>query len=144
MDWLTLLGYIPLVIRSAETIKSIIDAADNNESIVSNIKSLAPAAASLLENIGGTLFPKAKPALRIAAGAMASFDPNITKWLQQTLNDYLPELSQKLAVDGIYGPKTRDAVEMAQTKLGLVVDGWAGTITRSALDFALGQQPVIK
>ncbi len=39
--------------------------------------------------------------------------------------------SPGLIVDGIYGPKTRAAVEALQAKYGLKVDGFAGQITQA-------------
>jgi len=47
--------------------------------------------------------------------------------------------SPNLVVDGIYGPKTREAVEAAQKKLGVTVDGWAGEITQGAIQTALSK-----
>lgn len=140
MDWISL---IPTIIQAAAAIKNIIDAANTNEDIVTQIKATVPSVVSILENISGTLFPSVKPQLKIAAGAMAAFDPNITKWLQGSLNVLL-DPSPNLDVDGIYGKKTMVAVEAVQKKLGLVVDGWAGSITRSAVDYAKSQKLVIK
>jgi peptidoglycan hydrolase-like protein with peptidoglycan-binding domain len=47
--------------------------------------------------------------------------------------------SPNLVVDGIYGPKTREAVDAAQKKLGVTVDGWAGEITHGAIQTALSK-----
>jgi len=143
MDWIAL---IPLIVQSIGTIKAIIDVASDNEGIVTNIRQSVPGLASLLENVGGTLFPKVKAQLRIAAGAMAAFDPNITKWVQGSLNALLADETGyvPLVVDGLYGPKTRAAVEQLQAKLGLTVDGWAGNLTQTAIGAALSKQPVLK
>jgi hypothetical protein len=51
------------------------------------------------------LFPKAAPGLKVIAGAIGAFDPNVTKWLQDALNK-LVKTSPKLDLDGIYGPET--------------------------------------
>ena len=70
--------------------------------------------------------------------AVAAFDPDVTKWLQGSLNVLL-DPSPNLVVDGRYGTMTRNAVEQLQTKLGLRVDGWAGEITKAAIAAALAK-----
>ncbi len=137
MDWLAL---IPTLISGTSTIKSIIDIASSNEDIVTKITQALPKLAPVLEKYGGDFFPSAKPELRIAAAAMSAFDPNVTKWLQGALNSMDP--SPNLVVDGSYGPKTKAAVEAAQKKLGLTVDGWAGVATQAAIQslLALGSK----
>ena len=74
--------------------------------------------------------------LYIAAGAVAAFDPDVTKWLQGSLNA-LVEPSPNLTVDGLYGPMQRGRA--ASGKLGLKVDGWAGEITKAAIAAALAK-----
>jgi peptidoglycan hydrolase-like protein with peptidoglycan-binding domain len=137
MDWFAL---IPTIISVAGTVKSLIDIAQNNDDLVTKIKESLPTIAHALEEYGAKFFPGVKDELRIAAAAMAAFDPNITKWLQESLNLAM-DPSPKLVVDGIYGPKTKAAVELAQTKLGLPVDGWAGQLTQSAI-YALRQKTI--
>lgn len=139
MDVAGIIALIPLIISSAKTIKDIIDISSDNDGVVKNIQQSVPGLASLLETIGGTLFPGVRPELKIAAGAMAAFDPNRTIWAQQTLNVILADEPGfiPLKVDGRYGPRTKAAVEMVQKKLGLTVDGWVGRITRAALDYAI-------
>jgi len=134
------IAIIRLAVGLAPTVKSILDAATGNESIVAKIKDISAPLAGILETVGETLFPKAAPALRIAAGAMAAFDPDVTKWLQGSLNSLL-DPSPNLIVDGLYGPKTRAAVEQLQTKFGLRVDGWAGSLTQAAIASALATKP---
>jgi murein L,D-transpeptidase YcbB/YkuD len=90
------------------------------------------------ETIGSALFPKAAPGLKVIAGAIGAFDPNVTKWLQDALNK-LVKTSPKLDVDGIYGPETVAAVEALQQKLGLKVDGLAGQLTQAAIIAELGK-----
>ena len=136
------LSIIQLAAGLAPTVKSIIDAATGNESIVTKIKDISAPLAGLLETVGETLFPKAAPALRVAAGAMAAFDPDVTKWIQGSLN-VLVEPSPNLVVDGLYGPKTRAAVETLQMKLGLRVDGWAGSLTQAAIASVLAKRPTV-
>lgn len=134
------LAIIQLAAGLAPTVKSILDAATGNESIVTKIKEVSAPLAGLLETVGGALFPQAAPALRVAAGAMAAFDPNVTKWLQGSLN-VLVDPSPNLVVDGLYGPKTRAAVEQLQAKYGLRIDGWAGSLTQAAIASALATRP---
>lgn len=140
MDWLRLL---PLVIQAASTIKSIIDVANTNVEIVNNVKQTVPSLMEMFENYATQFFPKVRPELRVAAAAMAAFDPNVTKWLQSSLNLVL-DPSPNLVVDGLYGPRTRTAVEAVQTKLGLIVDGWSGTLTQAALASVLAKRESTK
>ena len=82
----------------------------------------------------GVPLPKVAPELHVAAGAVAAFDPDVTKWLQGSLNALLdPEPRGR----GLDRPMTRNAVERLQAKLGLKVDGWAGEITKAAIAAAL-------
>lgn len=140
MDWSTLL---PLIISAVGTVKSIIDIANSNQDIVSKITAEVPHIVTILNDYATKLFPKVAPELRVAAAATSAFDPNVTKWLQGSLNA-LVSPSPNLVVDGLYGPKTRAAVEALQTKLGLTVDGWAGQITQTAISNLLAKQPVLK
>ena len=48
------------------------------------------------------------------------------RWLQSSLNVIL---ALTLEIDGVYGPKTKEAVVLFQEKHGLQVDGVAGPIT---------------
>lgn len=139
---MNVLGIVQLVAGLVPAVKSIIDTATSNETIVMRIQQLSAPLANVLEQVGSALFPKAAPALRIAAGAIAAFDPDVTKWLQGSLNVLL-DPSPDLEVDGLYGPLTRAAVERLQTSLGLKVDGWAGTITQAAIADALAKRPML-
>lgn len=91
-----------------------------------------------LAEIGAALFPKVPAEMQVVAAASATFDPNVTKWLQTALNKLLTP-SPNLVVDGVYGQKTREAVEAIQKKLGITVDGWAGEITQGAIQTALSK-----
>lgn len=137
---MNILSIVQLVASLAPTVKSILDVAAGNASIVTKIKEVSVPLASVLDALGAELFPKAAPALRIAAGAMAAFDQDVTKWLQGSLN-VLVEPSPNLVVDGLYGPKTRAAVEQMQAKYGLRIDGWAGSLTQAAIASALATKP---
>ncbi len=139
MDWLAL---IPTLISAASAIKTIVDVANSNADVVSKIQQAMPTLADALEKYGGDFFPKAKPELRIAAAAMTAFDPDVTKWLQGSMNALLNP-SPNLKVDGSYGPKTKAAVERLQEQLGLSVDGWNGNLTQAAIMAALAKFPTI-
>jgi murein L,D-transpeptidase YcbB/YkuD len=135
MDPLTILQ---LALKYGPIVKEIIDAAESNSTIVDRIKTLSSPLATLLEGIGSTLFPNAKSQLHVAAGAIAAFDPNVTKWVQSALNQLLTP-SPNLVVDGIYGQMTKAAVTQLQTNLGLTADGWAGQLTQAAIATALAK-----
>ncbi len=137
---MNILSIIQLVVSLAGPVKTAIDLARSNEDLITKIKQLSSPLAFILESIGAQLFPKAAPELHIVGGVIAAFDPNITKWLQGSLNTML-NLSPPLVVDGIYGTKTRDAVEQIQDKLGLKVDGLAGALTQAAIQAALTKLP---
>lgn len=124
------------IINAAPTIKQLLDAMSNPTELIAAAKKLVPSIIPIVEIFAEQLFPKVAPELRIAAGIMAAYDPNKNKWLQQGLNVILDD-QDDIAVDGIYGPATRAAVEKAQAKLGLKVDGWAGPITSTAIQLAL-------
>ncbi len=133
MDWFTI---ISLTMQYGPLVKNIIDESLSNDDIVTKIQKLAGPLAPILEQLGGQLFPQAKPALHIAAAAMATFNPSATKSVQGALNILLVP-SPNLTVDGINGPKTRAAVKAYQVQLGLDADGWVGLLTRSAIDAAM-------
>ena len=135
---MSVLSVIQLAAGLMPTVKGILDAATSNESIVAKIKDVSAPLAGVLDEVGAFLFPKVAPGLHVAAGAVAAFDPDVTKWLQGSLNVLL-DPSPNLVVDGRYGPMTRDAVERLQAKLGLKVDGWAGEITKAAIAAALAK-----
>lgn len=143
MDIALLMQGIQLAMKYGPTVVQIIQTATSNASISERIEKTAPDIANVLIDIGSTLFPKAAPELRMAAGAIASFDKNYTVWLQKSLNAMVTP-SPNLEVDGIYGAKTRDAVEKLQKQLGLKIDGVAGKLTQAAISTALANVPQIK
>ena len=135
------LSLLPIIVSAAGTIKNIIDVATSNADIVTKIKSAVPSIVTVLDDYATQLFPKVAPQLRVAAAAMSAFDPNVTKWLQGALNAVD---GADLEVDGLYGPKTRVAVEHFQAQHNLKVDGWAGNLTQGAIHLALANLPEIK
>ncbi len=136
------LTILQMAITWGPTVKAILDEATSNDGILAKIESLSKPLASLLASVGSALFPKAAPELHTVAGAIAAFDPNMTKWLQGSLNSIL-NLNPPLVVDGLYGPKTVAAVEQVQTKLGLKVDGLAGQITQAAIAAVMTKAPTL-
>ncbi len=144
MDFMKLLQ---LALGLAPAVKSIYDAATTNLGVVDEIKKLSGPLATMLEELGAAFFPKANPTIAIVGGVIAAFDPDTTKWLQTSINTLFKAwgwLDVPLAVDGLYGPKTRAAVEKVQTKLGLKVDGLLGKVTKPAIEEVLSHLPVLK
>jgi hypothetical protein len=112
------------ILSLVSTIPSIVAVALRNEDVVAGVRAIASSPlVGVLEAAAEKMFPKVAPALRLAAIALAAFDPDTTKWIQNALNiDLKDELPAPLVVDGDYGPKTIAAVEMFQAKHGL--EGW--------------------
>jgi len=135
---MTPFAIISLILQLAPAVGQIVTLAQTNEDIISKIKDLSKPLAGLLTEIGGELFPKAAPDMQLVGGVVAAFDPNLTKWLQGALNNLM---GAGLKVDGIYGPRTRDAVSALQTKYGLKVDGVAGQVTQALIAGLLNKLP---
>ena len=133
MDPITALTLISTSVQVAGQVKELLDKGSvTQQSLQTAVPQIVPQLASL----GASLFPKVAPELQAVAAASATFDPNVTKWLQGSLNKLLTP-SPNLEVDGVYGPKTQEAVEAAQKQLGIPVDGWAGEVTQGAIMAAL-------
>jgi murein L,D-transpeptidase YcbB/YkuD len=132
MNPFELMKYVPLIFEYGERIKQIVETATSNADMATKIKALGGPIANLLGDVARLMFPNVSPQLQLAAGATA-FDPVYTRRLQDSLNKFLTP-SPNLAVDGDYGKATKAAVELAQKKLGLDVDGWAGKDTKKALE----------
>lgn len=135
MDPLTVLTLISTAVQVAGSVKGLLDQGGLTKQ---SLQTTAPEIIPQLASIGAALFPKVSPEMQVVAAASATFDPNVTKWLQAALNKIVTP-SPNLVVDGIYGLKTREAVEAAQKKLGIAVDGWAGEITQGAIQMALSK-----
>lgn len=140
MDVSTLISYIPLIIQYGPTVKAILDTATNNTDTAAKLEAQVKPVIGLLEQLGAALFPQAAKAIHVVGGAMAAFDPNVTKWVQGACNN-IAKVSPPLVVDGVYGPLTRNAVIVLQQKLGLdKADGLAGQITQAAIDAFYAKQ----
>lgn len=135
---MTPLAIIQLVVALAPAVQSIIQIATTNGDMAARIQSLSKPLAALLTDVGAALFPKAAPELHVVGGVLAAFDPDLTKWLQGSLNSLN---NAGLVVDGIYGPRTRDAVLAFQAKYGLKADGLAGQVTQAAIQALLAKLP---
>jgi len=129
MDPISALTLISTAVQVAGKVKELLDKGGvTKQSLEATVPQIIPQLASL----GASFFPKVAPEMQVVAAASATLDPNVTKWLQASLNKLLTP-SPNLEIDGIYGPKTREAVETAQKKLGIPVDGWAGEVTQGAI-----------
>jgi len=129
MDPISALTLISTAVQVAGKVKELLDKGGvTKQSLEATVPQIIPQLASL----GASFFPKVAPEMQVVAAASATFDPNVTKWLQASLNKLLTP-SPNLEIDGIYGPKTREAEETAQKKLGIPVDGWAGEVTQGAI-----------
>jgi murein L,D-transpeptidase YcbB/YkuD len=133
---------LPLLIQMVPMIQQILTGTSSNQAIAASIRQQAPQdVVSALTQIGLQLFPKVSPALQIVAAVLAVYSqPSDVKKLQTALNK-LTTPSPNLPVDGVYGPKTRDAVEALQRQLGLTVDGVAGEATKAAIAAAMAKLP---
>lgn len=135
---MTPLAIVSLIVQLLPAVQQIMTLSTTNGDLVTRITNLSKPLANLMSEVGASLFPKAAPELHLVGGIIAAFDPNLTKWLQGALN----ELNNAgLTVDGIYGPRTRDAVTAFQTKFGLRADGLAGQITQAAISALLAKLP---
>lgn len=134
MNWMQI---VQLLITFGTTVKNILDQSSTNSDVVALITKLASPISGFLQQIGAQLFPEVKKELQIAAAAMATFDPNVVKWIQGAMNS-LMNLPEPLEVDGIYGAKTKAAVRQFQVNNKMdVIDGWAGRVTQALIDTLL-------
>jgi hypothetical protein len=107
MDPLAVLTLISTAVQVAGSVKGLLDQGGvTKQSLQTTVPQIIPQ----LAEIGAALFPKVPAEMQLVAAASATFDPNVTKWLQTALNKLLTP-SPNLIVDGVYGPKTREAVE---------------------------------
>jgi peptidoglycan hydrolase-like protein with peptidoglycan-binding domain len=133
---------LPLLMQALPIIQTILTGATSNQAITAGVKQQLPQdVVAALTQIGLQLFPKVSPALQIVAAVLAVYSkPSDIKDLQTALNKLL-KTPPNLTVDGVYGAKTRDAVEALQQQLGLIVDGVAGHATKAAIATELAKLP---
>jgi peptidoglycan hydrolase-like protein with peptidoglycan-binding domain len=60
---------------------------------------------------------------------------NLCYWAGSSIPGRRPILSERLATDGIYGPRTREAVRAAQRDASITADGVYGPQTRRSILF---------
>ena len=135
------LALLPSLMQMAGPVLNAIESGVSVNSIGSVVTN--PAVLNVFQTLGTQLFPKAAPEIALAGSLISTYSPNYVKWLQGMLNAYLKPTAP-LAVDGSYGPLTIAAVQAAQTKLGLTVDGVAGDLTMAALNYFLNPPSQIK
>lgn len=91
-----------------------------------------------LDKLGSEMFPLLAGTIHtVTAAADALFNPHGTRWVQERLNVH--GANPALLVDGVYGQGTKTAVLAFQTAHGFTgsdADGWAGPLTKKALEEA--------
>jgi peptidoglycan hydrolase-like protein with peptidoglycan-binding domain len=143
---LPFIEFLPIILRVVQAAPQLQQALRLGQSALDNSLATTPDLKFLLQQLGQSQFPGIPTELSHIAGAQTLFDPTGAKWVQLSLNKWV-QLSlnllgaqPQLAVDGSYGPATKDAVAKFQAEHGLVVDGWAGDATGNALRAALAAQ----
>ncbi len=136
------ISLLPWLMQALPIIQQILTGATSNMAITTGVQQQLPQnVVAALAQIGLQLFPKVSPALQIVAAVLAVYSkPSDIKDLQTALNKLL-KTPLNLTVDGVYGAKTRDAVEALQQQLGLIVDGVAGHATKAAIATELAKLP---
>ena len=136
-----LIQLLPIIFRAINVAPQIRQAIQSGTPTVKAVEENAGNLLPLLGQIGKQMFPAIDEKLAPAAAASTMFDPIRVKWLQTALN--LLGTKPPLDVDGEYGPLTTEAVLQFQKVHGLVVDGWAGDDTHSAVQLALSKARTI-
>lgn len=80
------------------------------------------------------------PLVAQALAALAAYDHNTVKWVQGALNQ-LVHPNPPLVVDGLWGPKTKAAVEQFESTLGIQAGGVLSNAIVSGLQTALQKLP---
>jgi peptidoglycan hydrolase-like protein with peptidoglycan-binding domain len=144
MNWMSLLiGILPSLLSLAPKIISIWEGTvDNSLTKVAATIQQTPIA-DVLAKIGAAMFPKLAPEFQAAAAALVHGHPNGTAYAQDALNiiastGYI-NIGASLKVDGYWGPKTKAAVEVLQTKLGMVANGFLGDAEYSVIGALLAR-----
>lgn len=139
MDFASLLKIVPIIISVIDTVRNLTASGATNEGIAGVLKNIIPANIfAQIQSYAQGLFDNVKPALQVVAAVQTSIDPNRNKTIQNllnTANDVMKLGVAPLAVDGDYGPKTKEMAIAVQRKLGgdIVADGWIGSVSLSAL-----------
>lgn len=132
--------FMPIVFRILALLPKIQEAMKAGAPILSLLQKYAPDMIDLVGGVGAVLFPSLPPAAQVEVGALTAFDPGQVSWIQTSMNR-LNIANPPLVVDGHYGALTKAAIEAFQTSKGLVVDGWGGKVTQTAIQDELNKLP---
>jgi peptidoglycan hydrolase-like protein with peptidoglycan-binding domain len=140
------LSLIPLLMQELPGVISAWNSTSVNDHFSTYLNNLAPVVGKFIADVGAQLFPTAAPSMQIIGGALMAFNTDYTKMLQGQINNLIGPLNlgiQPLAVDGIYGQHTRDAVTAVQKHFGITLDGVAGNVTQGWIAGALAKLPQV-
>jgi hypothetical protein len=127
-----LFKFLPLLMRILQIMPQIQDAMKSGTSIFALLQKFAPDLIGILSGIGGSLFPTLPADSQAKIGGLM-MDPVKVRLIQGQINK-LGLANPPLWEDGLYGPRTKEAVIAFQTAHNVTpVDGWAGDITTAAL-----------
>lgn len=145
MNWSALLfAVLPELIQLAPKVISTWNSTASNNGLakITAVVQQTPIA-DVLAEIGAVEFPKLAPELHAAAAALSHLHKDNTAYAQDALNiiastGYI-KLDAPLVVDGKWGPKTKAAVIMLQTKLGMPANGFLADAEYSAISALLAK-----
>lgn len=131
MNWFAL---VPLLIQYGPQIEQKIQAlwagSQSNEDFATKIENAIPGLASVANLIASVFFPNQAPAVAKVVATALLYNKTLVLYAQKACNIIM---NAGLKEDGIYGPKTHDAVVALQKQLGLNADGIFGKITEAAV-----------
>lgn len=153
MNWMQLLiSVLPSLIQLApQIIKAWNTPSSNGVSNVAAVISVklpnGTSLASILAQIGAAQFPKLAPEFQAVAAALVHTHVNNTSYAQEALNiiestGYI-SFGPPLAVDGYWGPKTKNAVIAFQTKIGMPVTGFLADAEFAAIEAILSREVAV-
>lgn len=149
MDFTTLLKLLPAVVSVATTLSNLFTSTASNDSLAVAIKALLPASVyNIIAKYGEVFFDGVRSAVQVVAAVQTVYNPDMNRTIQGVLNVVSPMLGlpdPKLALDGFYGPLTKDAAMAVQRKLGgdVVADGWIGRLSMAALQTFMNAHVVV-
>lgn len=128
-SWLTTM--LTVISQVVPVMTSVMQAWNSPTDTMTKLQTIAkdsPAEKALMQ-IGAELFPKLAPEFHAAAALLQVAHPTAIQYVQGGLNIIgaagvfaLPG-GKQLAVDGLWGPKTRDAAEAAERAAGITLSG---------------------
>lgn len=139
MDYLKL---IPVIMQLLNILPKIQEALAAKKNIFTILQQFAPELLPILSSIGGTMFPNLPKESAPAAGALI-ISPDLVRTVQSGLNrlKITDDSNAALVEDGSYGQRTKQAVAKFQKANGLVADGWAGSVTQTAIANEVAKLP---